>query len=178
MERDESVVDMQHDPQVTGGLDSSGCSKRAVQRSVPPGRGSVQGRCGAGLVMTVTMPSVEVGTVGGGTSLPAQSAALELLGLRGSSDSPGEHAGKLARVVAGTVLAGELSLMSALTSNDLLSAHIKLNRKVEGGGGGGGAGSSPVVTPMQLALLHELGVPPTAAAAAAGAAAGADSPKV
>lgn len=88
------------------------------------------GKEGPGVVMTVTMPSVEVGTVGGGTSLPAQAACLELLGLRGSStERAGANSEMLARVVAGTVLAGELSLISALTTNDLLNSHLKLNRK-------------------------------------------------
>lgn len=92
------------------------------------------GAAGPGIVMTVTMPSVEVGTVGGGTSLPAQGACLDMLGVRGSSSvRPGAHAEQLARVVAAAVLAGELSLMSALTTNDLLSSHMKLNRKHDTG---------------------------------------------
>jgi NADP-dependent 3-hydroxy-3-methylglutaryl-CoA reductase len=97
-----------------------------------------EGKAGPGIVMTVTMPSVEVGTVGGGTSLPAQSACLELLGLKGSNaERPGANAQQLSRVVAGSVLAGELSLMSALTTNDLLSSHMKLNRKHGGPEGAG-----------------------------------------
>lgn len=96
-----------------------------------------EGKSGPGLIMTVNMPSVEVGTVGGGTSLPAQSAALELLGLKGSSqERPGANSERLARVVAGSVLAGELSLMSALTTNDLLKSHMKLNRKPAEGDSG------------------------------------------
>ena len=72
--------------------------------------------------------------MGGGTSLPAQAAALEMLGLRGSDHhSPGAHASQLARVIAGVTLAGELSLMSALTTNDLLKSHLKLNRKPAAG---------------------------------------------
>lgn len=87
-------------------------------------------RSGEDLLMSVTMPSVEVGTVGGGTTLPAQAACLELLGVRGAAtENPGENAANLARVVAASVLAGELSLMAALTSNDLLSSHLELNRK-------------------------------------------------
>ena len=76
------------------------------------------------------MPSVEVGTVGGGTGLAAQAANLDLLGVRGSNDeSPGGNAQLLASAVAATVLAGEISLMSALAANHLVSAHMKLNRK-------------------------------------------------
>ena len=87
---------------------------------------------GTGVYASVTMPSIEVGTVGGGTSLPAQSAALAMMGVKGASrDKPGSNSQQLARIVAGAVLAGELSLMAALTSGDLLSAHINLNRKVD-----------------------------------------------
>ena len=82
---------------------------------------------------SVTMPCIEVGTVGGGTSLEAQRACLGLLGIAGASmgegAAPGDNARRLASVVAGTVLAGELSLMSALASNHLVSAHMDLNRK-------------------------------------------------
>lgn len=48
------------------------------------------GKNGDDLYMTVTMPSIEVGTVGGGTVLSAQSACLEMLGVKGSHPtSPG-----------------------------------------------------------------------------------------
>jgi len=83
-----------------------------------------------GLRVSVTMPSIEVGTIGGGTTLDAQSAALDLLGVKGANaDKPGANAVQLARIVCGTVLAGEISLMSALASNHLVSAHMDLNRK-------------------------------------------------
>jgi hydroxymethylglutaryl-CoA reductase (NADPH) len=81
------------------------------------------------LHMSVTMPTIEVGTVGGGTVLPAQRACLDMMGLAGSNaEEPGKNAQTLARIVAATVMAGELSLMSALVTNDLMSAHLKLNR--------------------------------------------------
>ena len=38
---------------------------------------------GRDLYISCTMPSLEVGTVGGGTGLPAQSACLEMLGVKG-----------------------------------------------------------------------------------------------
>jgi len=76
------------------------------------------------------MPSIEVGTVGGGTHLPAQAACLDVLKIRGaSSERPGANADQLARVVAGAVLAGELSLMSALAAGHLVRSHLKHNRK-------------------------------------------------
>jgi len=80
------------------------------------------------LHVSVTMPSVEVGTVGGGTFLPAQSSCLEMLKVRGAGPVPGENADKLARIVCATVLAGELSLMSALAAGHLMKSHLRLNR--------------------------------------------------
>lgn len=38
---------------------------------------------GQDLYISCTMPSIEIGTVGGGTGLPAQSACLDMMGLRG-----------------------------------------------------------------------------------------------
>lgn len=81
------------------------------------------------LHVSVTMPSIEVGTVGGGTALSAQRACLESLGVAGANqDDPGANSRELSKVIAATVLAGEISLMSALASNHLVSAHMKLNR--------------------------------------------------
>ena len=78
----------------------------------------------------VTMPSIEVGTVGGGTHLDGQSSCLSLIGVQGShTELPGDNSKKLARVVAGSVLAGELSLMSALAAGHLVRAHMEHNRK-------------------------------------------------
>lgn len=71
----------------------------------------------------------QVGTVGGGTQLASQSACLNLLGIKGANmESPGANATKLALVVAGAVLAGELSLMSALAAGQLVKSHMKYNR--------------------------------------------------
>lgn len=84
---------------------------------------------GKDLHISVTMPSIEVGTVGGGTQLASQSACLNLLGVKGASkDSPGENSRLLATIVAGSVLAGELSLMSAIAAGQLVKSHMKYNR--------------------------------------------------
>ncbi|KAG8189184.1 hypothetical protein JTE90_013718 [Oedothorax gibbosus] len=81
------------------------------------------------LHISCTMPSIEVGTVGGGTFLPAQSSCLELLGVKGPcEESPGRNASKLAQIVCATVLAGELSLMSALAEGHLVRSHMTHNR--------------------------------------------------
>ena len=65
-----------------------------------------------------------MGTIGGGTSLAAQSGCLEMLGVRGSSAVPGENARKLAKVICATVMAGEISLAAALTSGHLISVCV------------------------------------------------------
>ncbi|KAK7367170.1 hypothetical protein VNO80_09179 [Phaseolus coccineus] len=84
------------------------------------------------LHISVTMPSIEVGTVGGGTQLASQSACLNLLGVKGASkDSPGANSRLLATIVAGSVLAGELSLMSAISAGQLVNSHMKYNRSTK-----------------------------------------------
>nr|AGF87122.1 3-hydroxy-3-methylglutaryl-coenzyme A reductase 3 [Litchi chinensis] len=84
---------------------------------------------GKDLHICVTMPSIEVGTVGGGTQLASQSACLNLLGVKGANkENPGSNSRLLATVVAGSVLAGELSLMSALAAGQLVKSHMKYNR--------------------------------------------------
>lgn len=75
------------------------------------------------------MPSIEVGTLGGGTILEPQAAMLDLLGVRGSHPTnPGDNARKLARIVCAGVLAGELSLCSALAAGHLVKSHMAHNR--------------------------------------------------
>ncbi|ROV95931.1 hypothetical protein VSDG_05187 [Cytospora chrysosperma] len=81
------------------------------------------------LQISVSMPSIEVGTLGGGTILEPQSAMLDLLGVRGSHPTtPGENARRLSRIVASIVLAGELSLNAALAAGHLVKAHMAHNR--------------------------------------------------
>ncbi|XP_029659326.1 3-hydroxy-3-methylglutaryl-coenzyme A reductase isoform X3 [Formica exsecta] len=84
---------------------------------------------GKDLYVSCTMPSIEIGTVGGGTGLPAQGACLAMLGVKGPHVAvPGENASQLARIVCATVLAGELSLMAALTAGHLVKSHLRHNR--------------------------------------------------
>ncbi|XP_066262381.1 3-hydroxy-3-methylglutaryl-coenzyme A reductase-like [Euwallacea similis] len=87
------------------------------------------GEKGEDLLISCTMPSVEIGTVGGGTILPAQTACLEMLGVKGPHiENPGDNAKQLARIICGAVLAGELSLMAALASGHLVKSHLRYNR--------------------------------------------------
>ncbi len=80
------------------------------------------------LYASVSLASLEVGTVGGGTKLPTQREALDVLGLRGGGDPAGSNADALAEVIAVGALAGELSLLAALASRHLASAHEELGR--------------------------------------------------
>ncbi|RDA95666.1 hypothetical protein CP533_1214 [Ophiocordyceps camponoti-saundersi (nom. inval.)] len=81
------------------------------------------------LQISVSMPSLEVGTLGGGTILEPQSAMLDMLGVRGAHPTnPGDNARRLARVIGAAVLAGELSLCSALAAGHLVRAHMQHNR--------------------------------------------------
>ncbi len=75
------------------------------------------------LYISVRMPAVEVGTVGGGTRLPCQREALSMIGCLGDG-----KARKLSEIVAATVLAGELSTLAAQAAGQLGSAHAKLGR--------------------------------------------------
>ncbi|MDZ7345130.1 MAG: hydroxymethylglutaryl-CoA reductase [candidate division KSB1 bacterium] len=78
------------------------------------------------LYISVYLPSLLVGTVGGGTSLPTQSEALSLLGVLGGND--GNNAKKLAGIIGGAILAGELSLLASLAQGTLAQAHERLAR--------------------------------------------------
>ena len=86
------------------------------------------GHNGRDLYITVTMPCIEVGTVGGGTILAAQRTCLEMCLERSHSTNPGDNARQLARIIAATVLAAELSLMGALAAGHLVSSHLRHNR--------------------------------------------------
>ncbi|KAI1331364.1 3-hydroxy-3-methylglutaryl-coenzyme A reductase [Xylariaceae sp. FL0255] len=81
------------------------------------------------LQIAVSMPSIEVGTLGGGTILDPQGSMLDMLGVRGSHPTnPGDNARRLARIIGAAVLAGELSLCSALAAGHLVRAHMTHNR--------------------------------------------------
>jgi hydroxymethylglutaryl-CoA reductase (NADPH) len=80
------------------------------------------------LYVSVSIASLEVGTVGGGTKLPTQSEGLDILGVSGGGDPAGSNADALAECIAVGSLAGELSLLSALASRHLSSAHAELGR--------------------------------------------------
>lgn len=75
------------------------------------------------LYISITIPSLIVATYGGGTGLPTQRECLEIMGCYGR-----DKVRKFAEIVAGTVLAGEISLASAISSSDWVSSHEEYGR--------------------------------------------------
>ena len=75
------------------------------------------------LYVSVTIPSLIVATHGGGTRLPTQRECLEVMGCFGKG-----KVHKLAEIVAGVVLAGEISLAGAISSLEWVSAHERYGR--------------------------------------------------
>lgn len=72
---------------------------------------------------SVTIPALVVATYGGGTGLPTQKECLDVMGCYGK-----DKAYKFAELVAATVLCGELSLSSAIVSDQWVSSHDQLGR--------------------------------------------------
>lgn len=101
------------------------------------------------LQISVSMPSIEVGTIGGGTILEPQGAMLDLLGVRGPHPTaPGTNARQLAKIVACAVMAGELSLCSALAAGHLVQSHMIHNRAKA-------PTATPTANPEELKRLNE-----------------------
>ena len=75
------------------------------------------------LYISITIPSLIVATHGGGTGLATQNECLRMLGCVGRGTVR-----KFAEIVAGVVLAGELSLGAAISSSDWVSSHEQYGR--------------------------------------------------
>jgi hydroxymethylglutaryl-CoA reductase (NADPH) len=78
-----------------------------------------------GIKCRLTLPSLTIGTVGGGTRLLPQQQNLEFLGCNDGDYS----ARKLAEIIGASTLALEISLMSAIASDTFAMAHMKYGRK-------------------------------------------------
>ncbi|MEK7577546.1 MAG: hydroxymethylglutaryl-CoA reductase [Patescibacteria group bacterium] len=72
------------------------------------------------LYVSIYLPDLMVGTVGGGTGLATQKEALSIVGATNS-----KH---FAEIIGGAVLAGEISLLSSLSEGSLVKAHQTLAR--------------------------------------------------
>lgn len=73
--------------------------------------------------VSVSLPNLIVGTVGGGTHLPTARECLTMLDCAGAG-----KARKFAEICAATVLAGELSIAGALAAGEFSSAHATFGR--------------------------------------------------
>ena len=76
-----------------------------------------------GVYATMKLPSLIVGTVGGGAGLPMQAECLKMIDCFGANKAP-----RLAEIIAGFCLALDLSTMSALVNGTFVKAHERLGR--------------------------------------------------
>lgn len=76
-----------------------------------------------GLYLSLNLPGLVIGTVGGGTHLPKQKEALQLMDCYGQG-----KVSRFARVIAGFALALEISTFAAIVSGQFAKAHEKLGR--------------------------------------------------
>lgn len=74
--------------------------------------------------VVLTMPSITVGTVGGGTILPQQQVNLGLMNCLGKDSSK-----RLAELVCASALALEISLGAAIAANEFAQAHLRYGRR-------------------------------------------------
>jgi hydroxymethylglutaryl-CoA reductase (NADPH) len=72
---------------------------------------------------SVTLPAMICATYGGGTALPSQRECLEMMDCFGTG-----KADKLAEIIAAVVLAGDVSLSSAILAHEWVSSHEKMGR--------------------------------------------------
>jgi len=77
-----------------------------------------------GLYVSVTLPNLIVGTVGGSTGLFTQAECLEMIGCKGAG-----KARKFAEICGAVALSGEISIAAALSAGHFASAHEKFGRK-------------------------------------------------
>jgi len=76
------------------------------------------------LYVSVSLPNLIVGTVGGGTHLPTMRECLEMIDCYGAG-----RARKFAEICAATALAGEISIIGAMAAGHFARAHATLGRK-------------------------------------------------
>jgi hydroxymethylglutaryl-CoA reductase (NADPH) len=75
------------------------------------------------LYASVTLPSLVVGTVGGGTALGTSHECLSILGCTGSGSAV-----RFAEIAAAALLGGELSMAAAIASGEFVQAHERYGR--------------------------------------------------
>ena len=75
------------------------------------------------LYFSVNMPDLPIATIGGGTRLETANEGLKIIDCAGTG-----KVNKFAEIVISTVLAGELSLVAAISAGHLAKAHQELGR--------------------------------------------------
>ncbi len=80
---------------------------------------------GKDLYISIYLPDLPIGTIGGGTTLETQKEALSLMGIKNGEKGSSLQ---LAGIIGGAVLAGELSLLASLAEGSLTLAHQKLGK--------------------------------------------------
>lgn len=73
--------------------------------------------------VSVTLPSLTLATVGGGTGLGTGRECLQMMGIAGKGGAL-----KFAEIAAATLLAGEISIASAIASGEFVKAHEDYGR--------------------------------------------------
>lgn len=76
------------------------------------------------LYLSVSLPNLICGTVGGGTSLPTARQCLEMMDCYGA-----DKARKFAEICCATVLCAELSIIGSMAAGDFAKAHQQFGRK-------------------------------------------------
>ncbi len=75
------------------------------------------------LYWSTTLPALICATYGGGTGLPTQRECLEMMDCYGTGKGD-----KLAEIIAAVVLAGDVSLSSAILAHEWVSSHEQMGR--------------------------------------------------
>ena len=76
-----------------------------------------------GVYVSILLPSLIIGTVGGGTGLPSQIDCLKIMDCHGAG-----KVNRLAEIIAGYCLALDISTLSAIANGQFAAAHEKLGR--------------------------------------------------
>ena len=87
------------------------------------GMNYVELRDNGDLYWSTTLPALICATYGGGTGLPTQRECLEMMDCYGTGKGD-----KLAEIIAAVVLAGDVSLSSAILAHEWVSSHEKMGR--------------------------------------------------
>ena len=78
---------------------------------------------GQSIRVSVYLPSIVCGVIGGGTPLPKQKEALSLMNVHVDTDNLGKTNRLFSSIIGAVVLCGEISLLASLAAKNLASVH-------------------------------------------------------